>query len=67
MSTSVEVILLLLATGAATVNSGIGWINRPIFVFGLGITCIVFTYIHLVVVGAVGGWIISRKQQPPSI
>ena len=61
MSTAVEVILLLFATGAAAISNGASWINRPLTVLGWGSAAIVFSYIHLAFVGMVGGWLISRK------
>lgn len=66
MSTAVEVVLLLLATGASAISSGKDWINRPLAVFGWGLAAIVFTYVHLAVVGGLGGWLIRRKAPPTS-
>jgi hypothetical protein len=64
MSSGVEVVLLLIAAGASALSEGPSWVNRPLVVLGWGFASVVLTYLHLVVVGSLGGWLITRKLPP---
>ena len=61
MSTLVEVALLVLATIAAALSGGSGYLSQPLFILLWGSIAIVVTYIHIAVVGALGGWFISHR------
>lgn len=63
MVPAVEVALLFIAIFLSTLSTGEAWINRPLAVAGWGITAILFTYAHLVVTGAVGGWLVARQNR----
>lgn len=62
MMPALEVLLLVLATGAAAISSGTSLANRPLFLLGWGAAAIALSYVFLVVVGAVGAWLVGRKK-----
>jgi Kef-type K+ transport system membrane component KefB len=66
MATVVEIALLLVAIGLSAMVTGESWVNRPLAVAGWGVTAIVFTYIHLGIIGAIGGWFIMRNRPSTS-
>ena len=57
--TFVEVCLLLLAIGAAALSDGQNWFQSPKNIAIWGGLAIVASYVHLVVVGMIAGWIVS--------
>jgi hypothetical protein len=64
MSTAIETVLLIIAIGLTALSTGETWVNKPLVVAGWGVAAIIFTYVHLGVVGAIGGWLITRKRPP---
>lgn len=67
MSTEVEVALLFIAIFLSALSTGEAWVNKPLAVAGWGVTAIFFTYAHLVIAGAVGGWLVARKNRNKTI
>ena len=60
LSTEIEIILLFVATGLSAASTGQSWVNRPLAVAGWGVVAIVFTYVFMCVVIAIGMWLIKR-------
>lgn len=61
MASGVEVLLLLVAVGLSAISVGEYWVNRPLLIAGWGSAAILFTYVAFYIVGAIGGWFVTRK------
>lgn len=57
--TFVEIGLLLLAIGAAALAPGRDWLHNPKNIAVWGGAAILLSYVHLVIAGMIGGWIVS--------
>ena len=58
-----EFVLLLLAIGAAALSNGHNWFQNPKQVIILGGLAIIISYVHLVVVSMIAGWIVARRKK----
>lgn len=63
MATSVELFFLVLAVGLSALATGDTWLHSPLKVAFYGVLAIIGSYIHLVIVGIIGGWIVSRSKR----
>jgi len=55
--------LLLLAIGAAALCTGQNWFKSPINVAIMGALAIIISYVHMIFVGMVAGWIIEKVKK----
>lgn len=61
--TFVEIVLLLLAIGTAALSDGKNWLHSPKNIAVWGGVAIVISYVHLVIMGMILGWIISSLKK----
>ena len=61
MATSLDLALLVLAVTLSAFSKGESWVNRPMLVGLWSVVAIVVSYLNLVIVGIVGGWIVARR------
>lgn len=62
----VESALLLGVLFLSITTKGEGWLHRPSAILGGGIGAILFSYVHLVAVGAAFGAVAARRQASSS-
>jgi Kef-type K+ transport system membrane component KefB len=65
MATAIEFFFLIVAIGVSACTTGDGWLHQPLKVASYGMAAIIASYLHLVIVGIVGGWLASKNSDNP--
>lgn len=59
-SPEIEILLLLVVMVISLFSTGDAWVNSPLKVLMMGSAVIVGFYIHFLLVGIIGGWLVTR-------
>ena len=63
MAPFVEFFFLVLAIGASALSAGVTWLHQPMKIALYGFLVIVGSYLHLVIVSIIGGWLLSKSKR----